>query len=134
MNISDKIVLFDGVCNLCNGFVRFIIRRDQNARISFAPIQSPFGQSLYKKFILPAENIDSVIYIVDNKHYLRSSAVLHILKELRGGWGLFYGLIIIPRFIRDFFYNLIARRRYIFFGKRETCMVPLPEIQNRFLS
>ena len=134
MITSGTILLFDGVCNLCNGLVRFIIRRDPGAKIKFTPLQSPVGRSLLKKFDLSADDIDSVVYVAGEKYYLKSSAVLHVLKELGGGWRLFYGFIIIPKFIRDFFYNLIARSRYRIFGKTKTCMVPMPDIEERFFS
>ena len=133
MNGSDNIVLFDGVCNLCNGIVRFIMRRDHDRIIRFAPIQSPLGQSLYKRFELSSDNIDTVIYISSDKYYLRSSAVLHVLKDIGGVWRFFYSLIIIPRFIRDIFYNQVARSRYLVFGKRITCMIPGQETTDRFL-
>lgn len=133
MLTSGNILLFDGVCNLCNGLVRFIIRRDPDAIIKFASLQSPAGQSLLERFDLSAKEIDSVVYITGDKRYLKSSAILHLLKELGGGWRLFYGFIIIPGFIRDFFYNLIAVNRYRIFGKTDTCMVPAPDIMSRFL-
>lgn len=133
MSGSDNILLFDGVCNLCNGLVNFIIKRDNNRIIKFAPIQSPLGQSLKKKYALSSDDIDSAIYITSDKHFLRSSAVLHILKDIGGVWRIFYGLIIIPRFIRDIYYNQIARSRYLVFGKRDTCMVPGPETKDRYL-
>jgi predicted DCC family thiol-disulfide oxidoreductase YuxK len=134
MNGSDNIVLFDGVCNLCNGIVRFIMRRDHDRKIRFAPIQSALGQSLYKKFELSSDNIDTVIYISSDKYYLRSSAVLHVLKDIGGVWRFFYGLIIIPRVIRDLFYDQVARSRYLIFGKRDTCMIPDTDIADRFLA
>lgn len=133
MITAGPILLFDGVCNLCNGLVRFIIKRDPNAKIKFAPLQSSVGKSLLKKFDLTTDNIDSVVYIAGDKHFLRSSAVLHILREIGGVWRVFYGFIIIPKFIRDFFYNLIAGSRYRIFGRTETCMVPAPGIEGRFL-
>lgn len=133
MLTSGNILLFDGVCNLCNGLVRFIIRRDPDAIIKFASLQSPAGQSLLERFDLSAKEIDSVVYITGDKRYLKSSAVLHLLNDLSGGWRLFYSFIIIPGFIRDFFYNLISINRYRIFGKTDTCMVPAPDIMSRFL-
>lgn len=134
MVISGPILLFDGVCNLCNSLVRFIIKRDPDAKIRFAPLQSHAGQSLLKISGLAASEIDSVVYITGDKHFIKSSAVLHLLKESGGRWRLFYGFIIIPEFIRDFFYTMIAKSRYKVFGKSETCMVPTPDIKERFLS
>jgi len=132
MNPSGPILLFDGVCNLCNALVRFIIKIDTGAKIMFAPLESPSGRYLLGKYDLPAGDIDSVVFIVGNKCFLRSSAVLHLLRSLGGGWKLFYGLIIIPKFIRDFFYNLIARTRYKIFGKTDTCSVSSLEVEKRF--
>jgi len=133
---SDKILLFDGVCNLCNGLVRFIIKKDRRAGIKFTPLQVAEAQriaSLYVKFDLVRNDLETVKYISNDKTYLKSSAVLHILKDIGGGWQIFYGLIIIPKSLRDFFYDLVARSRYRIFGKRETCMVPAHEIKERFI-
>jgi len=134
MTETHPILLFDGVCNLCNGLVKFIIKRDQRSRIRFAPLQSDAGKSLLPKFGLFPDEIKSVVYISGEQVFLRSSAVLRLLKDLGGGWKLFYGFIIIPPIIRDFFYNVIARTRYRIFGKSESCMVPTREIRGRFLS
>lgn len=133
MNGSGNIVIFDGVCYLCNGIVRFIIQRDHDRIIKFTPIQSPMGQSLLKRYGLSSDNIDTVIYISRGKYYLRSSAVLHVLKDIGGVWRLFYSLIIIPGFIRDIFYKQVERSRYLVFGKRAHCMVPDLETEDRFL-
>ena len=130
---SGRILLFDGVCNLCNGFVQFIIRRDQSGKIKFASLQSSAAKSLLQKFNLPAEKMTTLVFISNKKYYLRSSAALHILKELGGAWKLFYGLMIIPRPVRDFFYNLISRNRYRIFGRRDECMVPRDDIRQRFI-
>jgi predicted DCC family thiol-disulfide oxidoreductase YuxK len=134
MNLNGPILLFDGVCNLCNALVNFIIRRDYDAKIKFAALQTPAGQSLLRKFDLATVGMDTVVYVVGDKYYLRSAAVLHVLKELGGGWRLFYSFIIVPEFIRDSLYNLIARSRYKIFGKSDTCRVPTPETEKRFLS
>lgn len=133
MEQTNPILLFDGVCNLCNGLVKFIIRRDKSQRIRFASLQSASGKSLLIKSGLSPDVLDSVAYIKGEKIFLRSSAILMLLKDMGGGWKLFYGFIIIPSFIRDFFYNLIAGTRYKIFGKSESCMVPGDEIKNRFI-
>ena len=134
MTETHPILLFDGVCNLCNGLVKFIIKRDQRSRIRFAPLQSDTGKSLIANFGLSPEDINSVVYISGEQVFLRSSAVLHLLKDLGGGWKLFYIFIIIPPVMRDLFYNLIARTRYRIFGRSGSCMVPTGEIRGRFLS
>ncbi len=133
MKTSGPILLFDGVCNLCNALVKFVIRRDKYARIRFASLQSAAGQSLMSEAGLSSDKIDTVIYFTDNNYRLRSSAILYLLRDLGGGWKLFYALIIIPAFIRDFFYNLIAGGRYRIFGKRENCMIPSKDIESRFI-
>ena len=128
-----RIILFDGVCNLCNHLVIFIIQRDPNARFRFATLQSMEGQKLLKETKLLPANANSVVYIRDGKYLFRSSAILNILLDLGGFWKIFYAFIILPPFIRDFVYMIIARTRYQIFGKRDSCMVPAYDIKNRFL-
>ena len=130
---AGPILLFDGVCNLCNSLVRFVLKRDHDAKIRFAPLQSPAGQLFLKKFDADLDDIDTVVYITGNKYFIKSTAILQLLKDFGGGWQLFYGFIIIPKFIRDFFYDLIAKSRYRIFGKTDTCMVPAEDINERFL-
>jgi len=129
----DKIVLFDGVCNLCNSSVQFIIKRDKKKQFRYASLQGIFGQEFLKTHNLPADNFNSFILLEDEKNYSRSTGALRMLKHLGGVWSLFYGFIIIPKFIRDGVYNWIARNRYKWFGKKETCMIPTPELKERFL-
>ena len=133
LNNNNYIFLFDGVCNLCDGFVQFIIKRDPNAKFKFAALQSKSGQALLKKFKLPPDDLDSLVLIIDDNYFLKSSAGLHILKELGGFWKLFYILMIFPKPLRDFVYDLIAKTRYKILGKRDTCMIPTPNIIDRFL-
>ena len=133
MDHPDNIVFFDGVCNLCNGLVKFIIKRDVKNLILFSPLQSPFGQATLKKMKMDPEEVNTVVYFSGDKPYLKSSAILQILKDMGGAWKLLFGLIVVPRFIRDFIYDLVARNRYKVFGKQESCMVPTPEVKNRFI-
>lgn len=133
MNNNTQIILFDGVCNLCNGFVQFLIKRDPNAKFKFASLQSESGQSLLFKFGLPTDNFHSFIYIKGDNHYTKSTAALNVLRDIGGLWQLFYVFILAPKFIRDFIYSSFAKKRYKLFGKRETCMVPTPDIKKRFL-
>lgn len=128
------ILLFDGVCNLCNRTVQFVIKRDSKTKFCFASLQSDFGQTLLKRFGLPLDDFDSFVLIKGNKYYLRSTAVLYVLKELGWIWKLLYAFIIFPRPIRDYVYSLIARSRYKVFGKRDHCMLPTPEQRDRFLA
>jgi len=132
-NNKTHILLFDGVCNLCNGVVQFTIKRDTNKKIKFAALQSETGQALLESFGLPTNDLDTFVFITGGKYYLKSTAGLHLLKELGGLWQLFYILIIFPRPLRDFIYTLVAKTRYHIFGKRDSCYVPSAEIKQRFL-
>lgn len=118
---NENILLFDGFCNLCSRLVNFIIKRDKKAKFLFVSMQSASGQSLLKNFGLPTDDFDSVVYIRRDIYFLKSSAILHILKELGGIWKLFYFLIILPSFFRDFIYKIIALTRYRIFGRQDSC-------------
>src|SRR5687768_5075707 len=128
------IILFDGVCNLCNGFVRFLIRRDPQNRFRFASLQSVTGRRLLREHGFPEHPLNSVVYIKDGRSYQTSEAVLEILKTLGGAWSILGLFRLVPRGIRDGMYRFIARRRYRWFGKKEACMIPTPQLQHRFLS
>lgn len=127
------VILFDGVCNLCNFSVKFIIKRDRAAHFKFASLQSFAARQLMVKADVNPEPLSSVILIRQQKIYQRSDAVLEIVKKLDGGWPVLYAAKIIPRFIRDFIYIRIARNRYKLFGEKDTCMIPTSDIQSRFL-
>jgi predicted DCC family thiol-disulfide oxidoreductase YuxK len=131
--IPWRIILFDGYCNLCSGIVQFIIRRDKFQKFGYSPLQTEFGIQLLKQFGYRDSQLDFVIYLREGKCFTRSSAILMILKDLGGWWRLYYGFIIIPKSIRDFFYNTIAKRRYRLFGRTDHCIVPSPEIRQQFL-
>jgi predicted DCC family thiol-disulfide oxidoreductase YuxK len=124
MKNKSPILLFDGECNLCDFMVSFVIRHDTSKAIRFSALQTDTGRSLIDSCGLAADYQDSVVYIKDNKHFIRSSAVLNIFRDLGGWWSLLYGFVIIPAFIRDFFYIIIARSRYLIFGRRVTCLAP----------
>ena len=128
----EPIILFDGVCNFCNGMVNFIIARDPKAYFKFAPLQSETGQRMRIRFDID-DRVDSIILIEDDSAYTFSTAALRIIKGLGGFWRLLYVFIIVPTPIRDFFYRLFARNRYWLFGKKSVCMVPTPDIRARFL-
>lgn len=130
---AKNILLFDGVCNLCNGLVLFIIKRDRAGKFKFASLQSEIGQEWLTRVGLAKNEFESFVLIQDNKYYLKSTAALKMLSHLGGIWRVFYVFILFPRPIRDFFYDLIARSRYKIFGKRDVCMIPTPELQERFL-
>lgn len=130
---SSVVVLFDGVCNLCNSSVQFLIKRDTNRIFKFASLQSEYGQRQLTKFGLPPDGFYSVVVIANDKIYQQSDAILVALKNLRGVWGLFYFFKVLPRFLRDAIYSFVARNRYRFFGKKDQCMIPTPELRDRFL-
>ncbi|MGE8207168.1 thiol-disulfide oxidoreductase DCC family protein [Heyndrickxia sp. NPDC080065] len=126
------IILFDGVCNFCNSSVQFIIKRDPAGCFKFASLQSEIGKKLLREHGIHDE-IDSFVLIEDNTYYIKSSAALRMCKNLQGLWRLLYLFLIIPPPIRDFFYDLIAKNRYKWFGIRESCMLPTKEERDRFL-
>jgi len=130
---TNPILLFDGVCNLCNGAVQFVIKRGSKNILRFAALQSEAGQQILEHFNLPKEDIFSVILVEDKKVYVRSSAALRMYKHMGGVMSLMYFFIIVPRPIRDAVYNFIAKNRYKWFGEKESCMIPTPELQSRFL-
>ncbi|MDP4132141.1 MAG: thiol-disulfide oxidoreductase DCC family protein [Bacteroidota bacterium] len=130
---NKNIVLFDGVCNLCNDLVRFIIKRDADGKFKFASLQSEIGQQWLRTVGLPVNEFESFVLISGNEYYLKSTAALKMLRELGGIWKAFYVFILVPLPVRDFLYDMIAKSRYRIFGRRDTCMVPTPELQERFL-
>ncbi|MBN6186858.1 thiol-disulfide oxidoreductase DCC family protein [Aneurinibacillus sp. BA2021] len=127
-------LLFDGVCNLCNQAVLFIIKRDPEGSIRFASLQSDIGQELLKQHGLPAHGLDSIVLIEAGKAYTKSSAALRVARKLQQPWPLLYAFIWVPRPARDIVYSGIARNRYRWFGKRDQCMLPTPDIRKRFLN
>ena len=127
------IVLFDGVCNLCNGAIDFILDRDPQGKLAFASLQSAAGQELLKQYGLSTHNFDSVVLLKEGKVYQKSTAALKIAGRLKGLWPLLKVFTLVPRPIRDAIYNFIGSNRYRFFGKREQCRMPTPEIRDRFL-
>lgn len=132
-NNETYILLFDGICNLCNSIVKFTIKRDTKGKFKFAALQSDNGKKLLKGLGLTSNYFDSLILIIGDKYYLKSSAGLRVLRELGGIWKMVYVFIYLPRPLRDFIYNLIAKTRYRIFGKQNVCMVPTNDIKQRFL-
>ena len=130
---EHTIILFDGVCNLCNGAVAFIIKRDKKNVFKFAALQSEIGTQLIAKFNIDTQKVDSIILIDGEKHYEKSSAALHIAKHLSGAYPLLFGFMVVPRYIRDSVYDYVAKNRYKWFGKKESCMIPTAELKSKFL-
>jgi len=130
---NHHIILFDGVCNFCNFWVNFIINRDENDTYHFAAMQSDFGQKLLQEFKVNAYDFDSFVLIIKDKHFTKSTAALMISNNLKSSVKLLYPLIILPAPIRDFIYDLIAKNRYKFFGKRDVCRIPTETEKRKFL-
>jgi predicted DCC family thiol-disulfide oxidoreductase YuxK len=127
-------VLFDGVCNLCNGFVDFAIARDPRGRLRFGALQSEAGQRALREAGVDAPPLSSLVVVDGGKAYVRSGAALHALRHLWFPWPLLYAGIVVPRPLRDAVYSLVAARRYGWFGRRDTCRLPSPEERSRFLA
>ena len=130
---QQPIILFDGVCNLCNSAVQFTIKHDKKKQFMFAALQSDTGQQLLKQYQLQQENFSSFVLIKDGQVFLKSTAALMVAKQLNGLIKLLYGFIIVPAFIRNGVYNFIAKNRYKWFGKKENCMMHTQELTARFL-
>jgi predicted DCC family thiol-disulfide oxidoreductase YuxK len=131
MGPDHQVILFDGVCNLCNASVQFVIRHDKKARFRFAALQSAYGAEQLKKYSLPEKEFDSIVLIKNGIH-TKSDAALEIARDLSGAWPVMYGFKIVPRFVRNWIYDWIARNRYRFFGRQDHCMIPTKELRERF--
>jgi predicted DCC family thiol-disulfide oxidoreductase YuxK len=129
----EPVVLFDGVCNLCNASVDFLLRRDASARFRFAPLQSAFAARLLAEHGLAGETLASIVLIEGGRAFTRSEAALRIAALLPGPWPVLGVLRAVPRRLRDTAYDLLARRRYRWFGRRPACRTPTPEERARFL-
>lgn len=128
-----KIIFFDGVCNLCSGTVKFIIKRDKKVRFKFASLQSEIGQEMSEYFNLPVNDFSSFVYTYQGKCYLKSQAALKVIGEFGGFWKMLLVLKILPKFIFNFFYDIVAKYRYKIFGKKDSCLIPDENIFNRFI-
>lgn len=133
-SVERPVILFDGVCNLCNASVDFIVRHDRRALYRFAPLQSRLAEELLAQHRSQADMLDSVVLVEPGGRVSTgSTAALRVARGLGFPWSLLYALIILPRPVRDFVYGWIARNRYRWFGRRETCRIPTPEERARFL-
>lgn len=129
----DYLILFDGVCNFCNYWVRFALKRDKKQKLSFGTLQGNTAKKVLPLYGINEKELASVVFIEKGKVWQNSSAVLRICKHLSGAWKMFYVLMIIPTPIRDFVYRIIAQNRYRWFGKRESCMLPDASVKERFV-
>ena len=130
---EPAVIVFDGLCNLCTAAVQFILRHEQGPHFKFAPLQSKAGGALLAANGLAPDDVDTFVLIEDGRPYLRSDAAIRVARHLSAPWSPAAALAIIPRPIRDWAYRIIARNRYQWFGRREACMVPSPEVRARFL-
>ncbi|CAH0996206.1 hypothetical protein EMA8858_02337 [Emticicia aquatica] len=126
-------ILFDGVCNFCNASINFIIDRDKKGVFKFAALQSEIGQEVLNKYGLNKTDFDSIILVKDNIVYQKSDAALEIARNMDGFWKIFYVFKIIPSFLRNPIYDLVAKNRYRIFGRTDSCRMPTPELKARFL-
>jgi predicted DCC family thiol-disulfide oxidoreductase YuxK len=134
-NISDvniNVVFFDGYCGLCNKLVDFLLKRDRKKRLYFASQQSDFAKKIISENLILSD-VDAVIYLESGKIHIKSSAIIKIISQLKGVWKLGMILFVVPAFLRNLIYDWIAKKRYLWFGKNDTCYVPQPEFKSRFL-
>lgn len=129
----QAVVLFDGVCNLCNASVNFVIDRDPAGRFRFAALQSEAAAPLLARAGLAPDHLGSIVLVEEGRIYTRSTAALRIARRLSGAWPLLAVFLAVPRPLRDLAYDVIARHRYRWFGRAEACRVPTPELRTRFL-
>jgi len=133
MESKKKIILFDGVCNLCNNSVVFIIKRDKKDIFRFTAIQSEEGEKLIQKHQIDTSKTDSIILVEGDSYSVKSTAALRIARNLKGIYPVLYIFIVLPAFIRNWVYDFIAKNRYTWFGKKDSCMIPTPELRSKFL-
>lgn len=130
---NKPIILFDGVCNLCNSSVLFVLKHEKSDELRFASLQSEFGQNKLKEHHLDSKTFNSIVFIEDGKYYQKSSAALKIASYLKFPYGFLKYLIIVPSFIRNFVYDIISKNRYKWFGQKDSCMIPSTELKSRFI-
>jgi predicted DCC family thiol-disulfide oxidoreductase YuxK len=131
--IPDNLILFDGVCNLCSALVQFVIRHDPAAKFRFAAIQSEIGGEIFQSHGLDPADLQTFVFAAEGKMFLRSDAAIEVVSRFGGAWRIFRIFQFVPKVLRDSIYSFIARNRYRWFGRKEVCMVPTPEISERFL-
>lgn len=131
--VTHPVILFDGVCNLCNASVQFVIRHDPRHHFRFASLQSEYGKKILAEHQLPPDDYGSFLLLEDGRLYKQSTAALRVARKLNAAWPLLYGFVIVPPFIRNAVYNFVARNRYKWFGKKEACWVPTPALKQLFI-
>ncbi|MFC3562545.1 thiol-disulfide oxidoreductase DCC family protein [Pedobacter jamesrossensis] len=129
---AQPVIFFDGVCNLCNASVQFVIEHDKENYFKFSALQGEYAQEVLPKFNVNLQNLNSTLLLENGKLYTKSSSALRVAKKLNGLWPLLYSFIIVPKFLRDWGYDIIAKNRYKWWGKQESCWVPTPELKSKF--
>jgi len=130
----ERVIFFDGVCNLCNASVQFAIERDNKNLFKFTALQGEYSKAVLPKFNVGLNQLNSIILLEDGQLYTKSTAALKIAKKLNGLWPTLYVFILVPKFIRDWFYDIIAKNRYKWWGRQESCWLPTPELKQRFIN
>ncbi len=130
---NQKILYFDGVCNLCAGAVQFVLKRNKKRNILFASLQGEAGQAMLKQFGLSQTQFNSLVFVEDGKMYQQSTGALRLTRHLGAAWPLLMAFLIVPAFIRNAVYNWVAKNRYKWFGKKNECWLPTPDLKKRFL-
>jgi len=131
--MEHAVVYFDGICNFCNGVINFIMRNDRNDYFRYTPLQSESGQKFLREHQFPTQRLDTFYLAENGKIYSHSAAVLRIVKHLGWKYSWMHGFIIVPAFFRDFFYEVISKNRYRWFGRKDQCMIPTSEERSKFL-
>jgi predicted DCC family thiol-disulfide oxidoreductase YuxK len=132
--VDGPVVLYDGTCGLCDRSVQLILRHDRRGRFRFAALQSDVGRALLARHGLPVDALDTVVLVEDGHAWVKSAAALRIARGMDAPWPALRALGIVPRPVRDFFYDRVAKSRYRLFGRVDACMLPPPEVRARFLS
>jgi len=130
--MAQPVIFFDGICNLCNASVQFVIEHDLKNQFHFTALQGDYAKEILPKFNIDPKQLNTILLLEDGKLYTKSSAALRIAKKLNGLIPVFSIFLIVPKFIRDWFYDIIAKNRYRWWGKKENCWVPTPELKNKF--
>lgn len=130
---TQAIIFFDGICNLCNASVQFVLARDKKKHYKFAALQSEFAKTTLAKFEVDLDALKSILLLENGKLYSKSTAALRVTKHLGYAWPMLYGFVVVPKFIRNGVYNFVAKNRYKWFGQQESCWIPTPELKDRFL-
>lgn len=132
--IQQPVIFFDGVCNLCNASVQFVIAHDKKDQFKFTALQGGYAKEMLPKFNADSEKLNTILLLEDGKLYTKSSAALRVARKLNGLIPLLYVFLLVPKFIRDWIYDIIAKNRYRCWGRQESCWVPTPELKNKFLA